>query len=170
MSVALFVCGIILFGVIWFSSSEKPEPGLTPTNEPRVTDTSPRPLSDEEKSVILSKYADTFPKDSMKRERDDSMVGEIAIRLELSKEDWKRIREDKMEKEWEQQDLSISTLPSRYVGATISMNESKRVFESWSHAQLMNISRQREIIETIWVMNGENEGTILVLYVIKVSP
>lgn len=137
---------------------------------PGVTDTSPRPLSEAEKHVLRSKYLETFPEENVEGEQDVGAMGELALRLELSAETWKRIREDKLTVEWEQRATSAIAFPSRYVGATIALEESGRVFEGWVRTQEIDITRQRELIETIWVMKGENEDSVIVLYVISASP
>lgn len=169
MSLVL-VCMVLPLMMIWgfpkkSSSSEKE---LTPTPT-ESTGATPGPLGNVEKKVLWSLYAKIFPEDSVVKESSGNSGSRFAARLEISAEEWKKAKAELTKRGWNQEGVSTSVFPVGFIGELFSGEERDRLIDSWSLVHYVALPEYRSVKEGIWVMQGENENTVLVLYWVYVN-
>ena len=63
----------------------------------------------------------------------------------------------------------MSVFPVGFIGELFSGEERDRMIDSWSLVHYVALPEYRSVKEGIWVMQGENENTVLVLYWVYVN-
>ena len=102
----------------------------TPTVTPITPGVTPGPLTNVDRQMVCEQYAAIFPKDSFVREHETFDKGMFIARLELSAEEWEKAKAEMEKQEWHQS-MSSQMSTRTYVGETITLEESERLFGSF---------------------------------------
>lgn len=145
----------------------KAESTATPTVTPITPGVTPGPLTNVDRQMVCEQYAVIFPKDSFVREHETFDKGMFIARLELSAEEWEKAKAEMEKQEWHH-NMSSQMSMRTYVGETITLEESERLFGSWFSVHYVDIPEHRAVDEWVHAMYGDDEDTIVILYSIWV--
>ena len=145
-------------------------PTYTPTMTVAVTEVvTPGPTTDIDTELFWNIYNEYFPKESLKRASEKNSKESFAGRIELSREEWEKIKPNLNYDDWylkEYQEPQKSSLYG-YAEEMFVEKEWTNVVAEWYCIRYVDIPKRRAVDERIEVMPSDDNG-VVILYCVYV--
>ena len=142
-------------------------PTYTPTMTVAVTEVvTPGSTTDIDTELFWNIYNEYFPKESLKRASEKNSKESFAGRIELSREEWEKIKPNLNFDDWylkEYQEPQKSSLYG-YAEEMFVEKEWTNVVAEGYYIRHVEIPKQRAVAEHIDVMQVDNNGIVILYY------
>ena len=147
-----------------------------PSASPTVT-TLPTPghAGNVDTEILWNLYSEYFPADSLKKEHSENNESSFAARLEVTEEEWKEAQAKLKSDEWIVEKWKEPGDPVQF--RTMDLLISKELFteeerknwtDTWFGIHQVDLPEKGTVDETVYLMQGKDDGIVLILYVVTV--
>ena len=166
--IVLSFVGLFILKTVNKEPSGEKKPSVTPTMTAAVTEVViPGPKTDVDTELFWNIYTDYFPKESLKRASEKNSKESFAGRIELSREEWEKIKLSLNLDDWYVKEYQESVKRGLYGYAEEMFVEKEwtNVVAEGSYIRHVEIPKQRAVAEHIDVMQVDNNGIVILYYV-----
>ncbi len=162
----------IVYSLLFEGNLGNDKPTASPTDRLPAATNSPTPVTTEtpviDEAMLNRLYADIFPEDSLKKTATNSYSGSFDARLEVTAEEWNRIRDvlDEDENWYIRHDSS--TAQNMFAVQLFSKKEADCFVEGWDRIREVFIPEKQHAHECLEIMQGD-DGQVLIYYWISVN-
>ena len=165
--IVLSFVGLFILKTVNKEPSGEKKPSVTPTMTAAVTEVViPGPKTDVDTELFWNIYTDYFPKESLKRASEKNSKESFAGRIELSREEWEKIKLSLNLDDWYVKEYQESVKRGLYGYAEEMFVEKEwtNVVAEGYYIRHVEIPKQRAVAEHIDVMQVDNNGIVILYY------
>ena len=165
--IVLSFVGLFILKTVNKEPSGEKKPSVTPTMTAAVTEVViPGPKTDVDTELFWNIYTDYFPMESLKRASEKNSKESFAGRIELSREEWEKIKLSLNLDDWYVKEYQESVKRGLYGYAEEMFVEKEwtNVVAEGSCIREVEIPKQRAVAEHIDVMQVDNNGIVILYY------